>query len=98
MSYASTHSRSAGRPRGPSLLSTAVSLGLATLKRLFVLWVNRRSVYRLATLDDHYLRDIGLSRGDVDWALSQPWRTDPSLALAERVERRKNARRWAQNH
>lgn len=98
MSYASTHSRSAGRPRGPSLLSTAVSSGLATLKRVFVLWMNRRAVYRLATLDDHYLRDIGLSRGDVDWALSQPWQTDPSLALAERVERRKKARRWAQEY
>lgn len=58
-------------------------------------WRNRREIVRLATFDDRLLRDIGLTRADVDWALLQPRGVDPSEALAVRVERRRAATRWA---
>ena len=45
----------------------------------------RRVVHSLATLDDHMLRDIGLTRFDVDAALVEPALTDGTLVLAERA-------------
>jgi uncharacterized protein YjiS (DUF1127 family) len=42
---------------------------------------NRRSVNRLLEFDDRMLRDIGLTRGDVDWALSARMSEDPSQRL-----------------
>lgn len=95
MSYAPTESRIAGRPRNSSRVSTTVSSVMRSIGRAITLWANRRAVYRLATLEDRFLRDIGVTRSDIDWALSQPWRVDPSAALAVRVERRKNAAGWA---
>ncbi|HSP26545.1 MAG TPA: DUF1127 domain-containing protein [Saliniramus sp.] len=51
--------------------------------------VNRSSVTTLAAWDDRMLKDIGLTRGDVDGALSQPWHRDPSRELmVRRVENR----------
>jgi uncharacterized protein YjiS (DUF1127 family) len=51
--------------------------------------VNRRSVSTLASMDDRMLKDIGLTRGDVDGALAQPWHRDPSRELmVRRVENR----------
>jgi uncharacterized protein YjiS (DUF1127 family) len=95
MTYAPTGSRAVERPREPSIVSTAVSSALRSIGRAITLWANRRAVYRLATLEDRFLRDIGVTRSDVDWALSQPWRVDPSATLAGRVECRKNAAVWA---
>ncbi|OYX75875.1 MAG: hypothetical protein B7Y95_00115 [Rhizobiales bacterium 32-66-11] len=50
---------------------------------------HRRAVRALGALDDHMLRDIGLTRGDVrDAAAEPPW-ADPSVLLVRRaVERR----------
>lgn len=45
----------------------------------------RRAVRSLASLDDHMLRDIGLTRFDVDAALVEPALTDGTLILAERA-------------
>jgi uncharacterized protein YjiS (DUF1127 family) len=45
----------------------------------------RRAVHSLASLDDHMLRDIGLTRFDVDAALVEPATTDATLILAERA-------------
>ena len=45
----------------------------------------RRVVRGLAALDDHMLRDIGLTRFDVAAALVQPATSDATLALAERA-------------
>jgi len=51
--------------------------------------VNRSSVATLSTWDDRMLKDVGLTRGDVDGALSQPWHRDPSRELmVRRVENR----------
>lgn len=95
MAYAPTGLRTAGRPRNPSFFSTAVSTFLKSAGRAIELWANRRAIHRLATLDDRYLQDIGVSRSDVHWALSHPWSVDPSAKLATRVGRRKNAAHWA---
>lgn len=95
MAFAPAGSRTAGRPRHPSALPATVSALLKSAGRAIELWANRRAIHRLAALDDRYLKDIGVSRADVHWALSHPWRVDPSAALASRVERRKGAARWA---
>lgn len=95
MAYAPTGLKTAGRPRNPSLFSTAVSTFLKSAGRVIELWANRRAIHRLAALDDRYLRDIGVSRSDIHWALSHPWHVDPSAMLATRVDTRKSAVRWA---
>ena len=55
---------------------------------------NRRDARILAGLDDHMLADIGLTRGDVRDAFSEPVWRDPTAVLVSRVhERRINRRR-----
>ncbi len=57
----------------------------------------RRVVHNLASLDDHMLRDIGLTRFDVDAALVEATSTDATLVLAERArELRQHQRAMAQ--
>lgn len=57
----------------------------------------RRVVHNLASLDDHMLRDIGLTRFDVDSALVEAASTDATLVLAERArELRQHQRAMAQ--
>ncbi len=55
-------------------------------------WRNRRSVARLSEFDDHLLADLGLTRGDVEAALSQPFSHDPSVEL-QRIARDSRWRR-----
>ncbi len=45
---------------------------------------NRGAIHRLAHLDDRGLKDIGLTRNDVDGALAQPFHVDPSRILMDR--------------
>ncbi len=44
----------------------------------------RRALFALTQLDDHFLRDIGVTRADVDAALLSENVSDPSLVLGER--------------
>lgn len=55
-------------------------------------WRNRRSVMQLSALDDHILADLGVTRGDVEAVLSQPFTRDPSDEL-RRIARRNRWRR-----
>jgi uncharacterized protein YjiS (DUF1127 family) len=55
--------------------------------RLFQNWRARRDVARLETFDDHMLADIGLSRGDVEWASHLPLSANASQALEGRSHR-----------
>lgn len=54
---------------------------------------NRRAVVRLSDLDDHLLRDIGVTREDVRWSLDTPVHVDPSHRLALRRLQGKAERR-----
>jgi uncharacterized protein YjiS (DUF1127 family) len=63
-------------------------------RRLFQTLKSRRDAVILAGLDDHMLADIGLTRGDVRDAFSEPVWRDPTAILVSRVhERRINRRR-----
>jgi uncharacterized protein YjiS (DUF1127 family) len=82
-----TRSRPAGL--GERLLLT-VEAGLARLTALWRAAQNRRSVARLLEWDDHMLRDVGLTQGDVRSALASGFTDDPSYRLgAMSVERRR---------
>jgi uncharacterized protein YjiS (DUF1127 family) len=43
-----------------------------------------KEMQKLMRLDNHMLKDIGLYRSDLDWALQQSDRMDPLAALAQR--------------
>jgi uncharacterized protein YjiS (DUF1127 family) len=62
---------------------------LATLRRLLD---DRHARRELAALDDHVLRDIGLTRGDVERELARPLTTPIDWEALEQ-QRRANARR-----
>lgn len=60
---------------------------------------HRHEVTRLLAFDDHALRDIGLTRGDVLVSLAGPAFDDPStrlriLAVERRAARRARSREW----
>jgi uncharacterized protein YjiS (DUF1127 family) len=56
---------------------------------------NRRDAIVLAGMDEHMLADIGLTRGDVRDAFSEPVWRDPTAILVSRAhERRINRRRF----
>ncbi len=77
-------------------LRLAVEAGLARLVALWRAERNRRSVARLLEWDDHMLRDIGLTSGDVRSALATPLSDDPSYRLgAMSLERRRAFRATA---
>ena len=69
--------------------STILDAAKATLRAI----VNRRSVNALASWDDRMLKDIGLTRGDLESAIAQPWHRDPSRDLmVRRLENRVRGR------
>jgi len=94
-------------PKGTFAPTSAPTLGTAGARRADrSLWdrvkaaaralLHRRSVYRLAELDDRTLKDIGLLRTDIDSALAEPFYRDPTTLLAERAyHRRARARTTA---
>ncbi|MBS7702285.1 DUF1127 domain-containing protein [Chelatococcus asaccharovorans] len=49
---------------------------------------HRREVWQLTEFDERALHDIGLTRSDVVGALAEPLKSDPSVILAERAEKR----------
>jgi uncharacterized protein YjiS (DUF1127 family) len=77
---------------GPILAS--LSAAVARFVRPFVeAWRHRHDLALLAAMDDHMLRDIGLTRTDVSDAMSQPMWRDPTLVLVRRRGERRHARR-----
>ncbi|MFK8032884.1 MAG: DUF1127 domain-containing protein [Hyphomicrobiales bacterium] len=59
-------------------------------------WKNRRMMTKLVTLDDHMLKDIGLTRGDLRMVSALPYSDDPTSRLRVlAVERRASERAWA---
>ena len=53
----------------------------------------RRELNRIARLDDRLLVDIGITRGDVNAALSARWHEDSVDRLCELRDERRRARR-----
>lgn len=68
-------SRSTGAMR---VATVSVGQRVARLSRAIA---NRMAVRELAQLDDHALKDIGLTRSDVQGALGVSWTDDPSRVL-----------------
>jgi uncharacterized protein YjiS (DUF1127 family) len=56
-------------------------------------YLNRRDMQVLAGFDDRMLADIGLTRGDLRDAVSEPLWRDPSHVLVMRARERRVARR-----
>ena len=80
----------------PSRLTAAASAVARFATRLREAGEHRRVVHGLASLDDHMLRDIGLTRFDIDSALVEPALADGTLILAERArELRRHQRSMA---
>jgi uncharacterized protein YjiS (DUF1127 family) len=84
--------------RTASLFAQMVNVvtgSLVVRARQFALLVkNRRDATMLAGLDDRMLADIGLTRGDLRDAYSEPVWSDPTAVLVSRAhERRVNRRR-----
>jgi len=63
------------------------------LINLFRALKHRREIIQLADFDDHMLKDIGLTRSDVEGALAEPLVHNPSLVLVRCAERHSRAER-----
>lgn len=72
--------------RARSAEAAGLTFGLAQLIRN---WRARRAVTRLEDFDDYMLRDIGVTRDDVNWAAGLPLTVNAALALEERSLRRR---------
>src|SRR5947209_15643116 len=76
------------------LVNAVAGIVMARARQLSQMIKNRRDAVILAGLDDRMLSDIGLTRGDVRDAFSEPVWRDPTAILVSRAhERRVNRRR-----
>jgi uncharacterized protein YjiS (DUF1127 family) len=60
-----------------------------SLRRYARNWLRRRTLRRVADLDDHLLKDIGLTRAEVDSVLDLPLVFDPVTELHRRLDVRR---------
>ena len=79
-------------------LQAGLTSGVATVVRLRDARRSRAVTERLLTMDDRMLNDIGVSRGDVEQALTVAWDQSPAVALAEISRRRVQADRQGLMH
>jgi uncharacterized protein YjiS (DUF1127 family) len=78
------------------LVNTATGMLVVGAHAFIQTLKNRRDAATLAGLDDRMLADIGLTRGDLRDAYSEPVWRDPTAILVSRAhERRINRRRTA---
>src|SRR5947207_6261966 len=76
------------------LVNALAGIVVTRLRQLGQMIKNRRDAVTLAGLDDRMLADVGLTRGDVRDAFSEPVWRDPTAILVSRAhERRINRRR-----
>jgi uncharacterized protein YjiS (DUF1127 family) len=75
-------------------LTRAISLeegnGFSIITRLWRNWQARKRIEDLRTYDDYMLRDIGLTREEVQWAVELPLTVNSTLALEERAFKRQH--------
>jgi uncharacterized protein YjiS (DUF1127 family) len=88
--YSDTHST----PNCTGLANAVAGIVVDRARQVFRFFKNRHDAVTLAGLDDRMLADIGLTRGDVRDAFSEPVWRDPTAILVSRAhERRINRRR-----
>ena len=75
------------------LVNAVAGIVVARMRQLVQIVRNRRDATILASLDDRMLADIGLTRGDVRDAVSEPVWRDPTAILVSRVQERRSSRR-----
>ncbi len=76
------------------MVNAVAGIVVARTREFFQLIKNRHDAAALAGLDERMLADIGLTRGDLRDAYSEPVWRDPTAILVSRVhERRINRRR-----
>ena len=82
-----------GGERQMLAVGRALLAGMGMLKGFQTAWQRRRVLGQLAGLDDHMLRDIGLTRQDLLSVLGEPLYRDPTVWLALRADEARRARR-----
>ena len=75
-------------------LTERLALFVARIARAYS---QRRALQELTRLDDRMLRDIGLSRGDIDAAQSLPLRCDPIALLVSQRAARNHSRAFGRD-
>jgi uncharacterized protein YjiS (DUF1127 family) len=66
---------------------------IAFFKRTLRNWRARRTIASLAEHDDALLRDIGVTRGEIDWAANLPLHVNAAHELEARSYRRRRGER-----
>ncbi len=87
MSYGETRAAMVA-PVGSALAHVLLTMSAFAVKAARAI-EHRRALRQLGQLDDHMLRDIGLTRSDIRDAASEPlWRDGTQVLIARTVERR----------
>ena len=60
------------------------------LRRITRNWKAKRRIAALSDFDDYMLRDIGVTRDEIQWAAGLPLTVNAALALEERAFRRRH--------
>jgi uncharacterized protein YjiS (DUF1127 family) len=60
------------------------------LRRVRRNWKAKRRIVALTSFDDYMLRDIGVTRDEVQWAAGLPLTVNAAIALEERAFRRRH--------
>jgi len=76
------------------ILNQAISQGeygiVSFLRRVTRNWKAKRRIAALSNFDDYMLRDIGITRDEVQWAAGLPLTVNAAIALEERAFRRRH--------
>ena len=77
------------------LVHAVAGIAVASARQFVQMVKNRRDASVLAGMDDRMLADIGLTRGDLRDAISEPVWRDPTAILVSRAQERRSNRRRA---
>lgn len=84
--------------RGALALRTAIRSVVKSMSVVWNFWSYRSTMTQLELLDDHMLKDIGVTRGDVQSAATLPYTDDPTSQLRRlSMERRAADLVWTKN-
>lgn len=76
-------------------LNQAISRGeygvVSFARRLARNWKTKRRIVALGNFDDYMLKDIGVSRDEIEWAAGLPLTVNAAVALEERAFRRRHS-------